>query len=454
MTTRSLIYCRISDDNTGRAAGVQRQEQDCRAEAARRGWVVSEVIVDNDLSASRYAKRKRPGYTKALEMLRDGSADALVAYHSDRLTRSPRDIEDLIDLAEKRQVTIATLNGDLDLESDNGRAVARIVTAIAAQSSDATSRRVRRSVAQKKAAGKRVWNGAQFGWADETTPDPVQADALRRAYADLLRGRSLSVLCRDFDAAGFVPVRAKRWTITTMKASLLSPANAGLVEQADGTLTTGAFPAIVDRATWERARALLTAPERSKRPRRVTRLTGLVVCGACGAVMKRDVNNWGGVFRCRGTEQQRCGSRVAAEPVETDVWEAVLRLFDDGAPQQAGQHDEALAERTALDDRLAALGRDYADGLVPREAFLAAAEKIQTRKAELAALLAEDTVDRALESYAAPGALRTAYEAGDLDEAAQNMVARAVIDAVVIAPTGKARTGGTASDRISVRWSA
>jgi DNA invertase Pin-like site-specific DNA recombinase len=45
------VYCRISDDRTGLKAGVGRQEEDCRAVAARKGWGIGEVYIDNDVSA-------------------------------------------------------------------------------------------------------------------------------------------------------------------------------------------------------------------------------------------------------------------------------------------------------------------------------------------------------------------------------------------------------------------
>ncbi len=51
MVKRAAIYARISDDRTSDAAGVTRQEQDCRALALSRGWTVVDLFVDNDISA-------------------------------------------------------------------------------------------------------------------------------------------------------------------------------------------------------------------------------------------------------------------------------------------------------------------------------------------------------------------------------------------------------------------
>ncbi len=60
----AAVYRRISDDRTGDAAGVGRQEADCRALAKRLGWTVAGVYTDNDISA--YTGRKRPDYLRML----------------------------------------------------------------------------------------------------------------------------------------------------------------------------------------------------------------------------------------------------------------------------------------------------------------------------------------------------------------------------------------------------
>jgi hypothetical protein len=65
---RAVIYCRISVDSTGEAAGVRRQEADCRTYCKRTRTEVVEVMTDNDISASTYSRKARPGYRRALEL--------------------------------------------------------------------------------------------------------------------------------------------------------------------------------------------------------------------------------------------------------------------------------------------------------------------------------------------------------------------------------------------------
>jgi site-specific DNA recombinase len=88
LVRQAAIYCRISDDREGAGLGVARQEADCRERAKRLGWTVAGLYVDNDFSA--YSGKIRPEYRRLLADLRAGVLDAVIAWHTDRLHRSPR----------------------------------------------------------------------------------------------------------------------------------------------------------------------------------------------------------------------------------------------------------------------------------------------------------------------------------------------------------------------------
>src|SRR5712692_2583222 len=60
------------------------------------GMASGPVYVDNDVSA--YSGQPRPAWRELLTDLEHGRADAVVCWHVDRLTRSPRELEDVIDL--------------------------------------------------------------------------------------------------------------------------------------------------------------------------------------------------------------------------------------------------------------------------------------------------------------------------------------------------------------------
>jgi hypothetical protein len=53
---RAVVDTRISHDPEGEALRVQRQRQDCLDQAAREGWHVVDVVVENDVGASSYSR--------------------------------------------------------------------------------------------------------------------------------------------------------------------------------------------------------------------------------------------------------------------------------------------------------------------------------------------------------------------------------------------------------------
>ena len=87
--------------------------------------------------------------------LADGSRDAVLIYHVDRLTRRPIELEQFLDVlttAKVRHVKFVA-GGDLDIGNGDGLMVLRMLLAVAANESATKSRRVRRKMLQNAEAG-------------------------------------------------------------------------------------------------------------------------------------------------------------------------------------------------------------------------------------------------------------------------------------------------------------
>ena len=93
-----------------------------------------------------------------LQDIRDGSIGAVVAWHLDRLHRQPIELEHFMALADEKRIALATVAGDVDLSTDNGRLIARITGAVARSEVERKSARQKRA-AQQRAEQGRVHSG-------------------------------------------------------------------------------------------------------------------------------------------------------------------------------------------------------------------------------------------------------------------------------------------------------
>lgn len=249
----AAIYARISKDKTGAGLGVERQEADCRALAARLGWTVVEVFADNDLSA--YSGKVRPRYRALLEAIRAGRVDAVLAWHTDRIHRSPVELEDYIRACnDGRDVPTHTVQaGPLDLSTPSGRMIARTLGAVARYESEHRGKRVRAARLAAARAGVPHCGGPRpFGYErDGVTVRESEAAAVRSAVESVLAGASLRSVARELNTVGLhTTMKDRRWGHGAVREVLLRPRNAGLREHNGEVIGPADWPAIVPEEQW------------------------------------------------------------------------------------------------------------------------------------------------------------------------------------------------------------
>lgn len=453
---RAVIYRRISLDATGEEAGVTRQAYDCRRYCKQRGWRVVADLEDNDISASRYTRKRRPAYQQAIRLIEDGDADALVAYHLDRLWRRPSELEHLIDLTEKRKIVVATLNGDIDLNTGDGRFQARILVSVSAKASDDQSRRERARFDADAREGKpRPGGPTPFGYLpDKRRLDPATVPLVREMVRRVIAGDSCYQVAQDLNARGEPnPKGGKEWTATTVKAIVGNPRIAGLRVHRGVVVGAGDWDRIVTDLEWKKLRAVLDDPtRRMKDPPRRRMLTGLVFCGRCHRPLTYSHPTQ--LICVRGPGHDGCGKlAVSAARLEELV---ALRTFDWVERRPMGKRSAATDTPLLADiDRLKAQRDDLADMWARQEltreewararanlrAQLAAAESAAAGEVRRGAVLRELGSKR--------GELRRRWS--DLPDERRRRILAAVIDQVTVEPVGKAGPWFR-PERVSITW--
>jgi site-specific DNA recombinase len=460
MASTAAIYCRISEDRTGEGLGVARQEQDCRGWAERHGWDVAEVYVDDDISA--YKGKPRPAYRRLLEAIKSGERDGLIAWHPDRLHRSPRELEDFIDLLETTGIPVGTVTaGDIDLSSASGKMVARIVGSVARHESDHKSERIRRKHRELAENGKVPGGGIRpFGYElDRKTIRDDEADLIREAARRVLAGDGVRTVANDWNARGICTVTGVPWSPTTIKRLLMSGRIAGLREH-HGNRTDAEWAPIIDHAMSDDLRRILQDPARNlsggANPHKYL-LSGMLRCGVCGATLTaRPVRRKGIRYRRYACVADRGGCNrcgIGAGPVEELIVEAVMIRLDTPALSKATAQREANPVQVDIDDlegRLRDLASMFANREITKEEWLIARTRLSEQLAHARQTEAAAVRDSAVaDQLARPDVLRTEWPQMSLER--QRTVLAAIIDRIVIAPTTKAGNKFN-PDRIDVIW--
>lgn len=411
MTTpqRAAVYVRISDDRLKDSAGVGRQEQDARTLAARLGWDVGPVIVENDVSA--YKRRKialpngrhelrvvRPGFRQLLDLIVAGQVDGLIAYDLDRTARDVRDLEDLIDAVEQRmpRLLVESVTGSLRLANDSDVTMARVMVAIANKSSRDSSRRIKRKHDELAEQGRFAGGGARrYGFErDGVTHNDHEAETLRWCARRVLAGATVSSVARELDKQGVRPVKAARWSSKALTDILRSPRIAGLRVHRGEVVGKAAWAPIIDLETHEALVATLHARGNGQvQPALVRWCNGLLLCGKCGHALSGAQANAkqrrGHRYWCN-TRRGGCGGiAIDGTGVEAEVSRQVVAYLQRpdvlgrlSATRSQGSADRARADIADDEAQLKTLSRMWAEKRITLAEYAEARTIIEKRLAD------------------------------------------------------------------------
>jgi DNA invertase Pin-like site-specific DNA recombinase len=451
--TRAAIYARISKDREGAGLGVERQEADCRALASTLGArIVEPVRVDNDLSA--YSGKPRPGYLALLDDVRRGRVDVVLTWHTDRLHRSPVELEEWIDAAQVHGVAVHTVKaGPIDLATPSGRMVARQLGAVARYEVEHAIERQKAAKAQAAAAGKYRGGRRPFGYeSDGVTVREDEAVIVRDVTARALRGEAIRSITRDLNERQVPTTLGGRWTPVAMRKMLLRARDAGLVEHEGEIVGEAEWPALVDPAQWRNLRRMLTDPARRSKlsPTEVYLGSGVYLCGVCddGTPMIAGANTTTKsagkrtAYRCRSGFHLTRTAGVLDDYITAVVIERLTRPDARNllAPEERRVDVEALhTRRDDVDGRLTELAELFASGVLTGPQLSTATARLRAEREQIEAELSAAAGVSPLDGFVNVPDVRAAW--GRATVGRRKAVVRALMT-ITVMPAPKGRPPG------------
>src|SRR5437899_779000 len=155
-TMRAIGYARVSTDKQAdHGVSLEAQEAKIRAMAVVQGAEIVELIVDGGESAK---DLNRPGMERLLALVEERKVDTVIIAKLDRLTRSVKDLAELLERFQRRGVSLVSVAESLDTGSAAGRLVINIMTVVSQFEREAIGERTKDAMHYKKSNGECVGN--------------------------------------------------------------------------------------------------------------------------------------------------------------------------------------------------------------------------------------------------------------------------------------------------------
>ena len=190
---RAIGYIRVSTDKQAdRGVSLDAQSEKVRAMAVVQGAELVDVIVDAGESAKSLS---RPGMARLLFLVDTGAVDTVIIAKLDRLTRSVKDLAELLERLTRRGVSLVSVAESLDTGSASGRLVLNIMVSVSQWEREAIGERTRDAMRHQIARGFWVGN-TRYGYrqaADKrhVEPEPGEQAILERIQRLRKSGKSL-----------------------------------------------------------------------------------------------------------------------------------------------------------------------------------------------------------------------------------------------------------------------
>jgi site-specific DNA recombinase len=430
---RAIIYTRVSTEEQGDNYSLGSQDDACRRYAEQHSFSV--VAALQDMMSG--AKLERPGLNKVRELLRLRTADAVIVYCSDRLTRSLAHSLLLREELREAGVALHCVTKGETAATPEGNLFESIEAAFGEFERLKIKERTRRGQRRRLESGLAHGDKLPFGYhyADEgrgtVTIDEEEAGVVRMIFGWYLDGLgALQIVGRltelriptPSDRRAYIHVPKKRergeWACSTITAIIKNPVYKGELhcKHGDDTIIVH-VPPIVSPEQWAVAAHLREERYRRiiGRGRRLYILRGRVRCALCGSSCTGTQGGRGVHFyyRCGRIKNTFSDSLPKCSlpqfpylALEDAVWvwidttvlneehiRAAVAGLDDDAE---GERARVEAERTTLarqlyhvDAQIARLVELYAAGVFTMEEIAAQKAHLDHARASCRAALAE-----------------------------------------------------------------
>ena len=326
------IYMRVSTEDQARE-GFSLPEQKERLEAYCKfnGYKIVEYYTDAGISAK--TGNYRPEYDRMLEDGKQGKINMIIALKLDRITRSTRDWETLMDYLEKYNINIAFVNDDINTTTANGKMVSRIMMSVSQNEIERTSER---TIIGLEGAIKQghIPARAPLGYKHidkKLVPDPLTKDIVIRIYNLYFEGLTYNTIAKLFNKE---KVCGKtNWKDTSILKIITNVIYKGDYIQGKTTRNPRYFEDVVEpivsKELWDSCQVQKKKNQRNYMRSQTYIFLQKSKCPKCGRILaggashKIKADKWYYYYRC-----EKCRGNIREHEIENSIKELLSDIFE------------------------------------------------------------------------------------------------------------------------------
>ncbi|MBQ6282812.1 MAG: recombinase family protein [Bacilli bacterium] len=288
------IYIRVSTEDQAREGfSLGEQEEKLKQLCDYKGYEVYKVYCDAGISAK--DMEHRPKFQEMLKDMQDKKINYIVAYKLDRITRSVRDLEELITQLEKYNTYLVCDRDDVNTSTANGRFFVRMLTVLSQLEIEIVSERTKFGLNGAIKSGHLpgpVALGFKKDGNRKTIIDPATAPIVKRIFDLYLQGKTFLQISNIFNEENILN---KKWKDTHIERIINNKLYMGDYEMykrlkewkdIEPVIYMNVVEPIIPRYIWEECQAQKIINQRTYTRDRVYTFFQKLKCPKCGKIMK------------------------------------------------------------------------------------------------------------------------------------------------------------------------
>ena len=289
------VYIRVSTEVQARERfSLGEQEEKLLQLCKFKELEVYEVYKDAGISAK--DMEHRPQFQAMLKDMKEGKINYIVAYKLDRITRSVRDLEELISVLEQYNCFLLCDRDDVNTSTANGRFFVRMLTVLSQLEIEIVSERTKFGLNGAIKSGH-IPGQRPFGYTKSKDKKMIVDNATRpyveKIFDMYLEGKSFQQIANYFKENNIYP--KKKWRDTTIQKIIDNKIYMGDYEQykrigkqenLEPIVYMNVVEPIISRAKWEECQKQKERNQRTYTRDRIYTFFQRLKCPSCGRIMK------------------------------------------------------------------------------------------------------------------------------------------------------------------------